>query len=238
MSTIRTLVISDIHGCYEEFMEMLDKIEYVPNDDKLVLLGDYIDRGKDSKLVIEKVMDLSRMNNVTVLKGNHEEMLLKFLESPLETGHWWMQNGGDTTLKSYLGSDADPYNLGYFEEAKRDLESNFKSEIEFIKNMSSYSEDKEHIFVHAGIEPFTDDWKSNGDRVHLWTRELFLNYDHQQDKTVVFGHTPTISIQDHEGIYYGTRKIGIDGGCCFGHQLNCLEINDTGYVFHSINSKK
>ncbi|MEH7524970.1 metallophosphoesterase family protein, partial [Bacillus sp. JJ1503] len=101
----RTLVISDIHGCHDEFVKLLDITKYNPTEDQLILLGDYIDRGKDSKKVIDKVMELVS-NGAIALRGNHDDWLLCFLSDPEKTASYLAEGvGGFNTLISYLGLD-------------------------------------------------------------------------------------------------------------------------------------
>ncbi|MEK4006547.1 metallophosphoesterase [Paenibacillus sp. FSL H3-0333] len=69
---MRTLVISDIHGCYDEFNALLTRANYDPSEDKLILLVDYVDRGQKSKQVVAQVMNMIKHDNITALRGNHD----------------------------------------------------------------------------------------------------------------------------------------------------------------------
>lgn len=102
---MKTIVIGDIHGCYSELKKLITDLElngeYNKNTDKLVFLGDYIDRGKDSSLVIKFIRKLQKENkNVIALMGNHEDMLLEYYKNGDDT---WLWNGGKATQKSYYG---------------------------------------------------------------------------------------------------------------------------------------
>ena len=104
----RTLVISDIHGELTLFEELLQTAGYNPDKDQLILLGDYIDRGPDSKRVLEKVMELKHEGAV-VLKGNHEDMMVRAFKTDDERTwkNWINRNGGTETLKSYGFAESD-----------------------------------------------------------------------------------------------------------------------------------
>ena len=78
---MRALVISDIHGCLNEFLELLDLVDYQAGKDRLILLGDYVDRGPKSKEVVQKVMDLAKNDNVVVLRGNHDQRIVTLVEN-------------------------------------------------------------------------------------------------------------------------------------------------------------
>ncbi len=130
----RTLVISDIHGELTLFEELLQTAGYNPDQDQLILLGDYIDRGPDSKRVLEKVMEL-KDGGAVVLKGNHEDMMDRAFKTDDERTwkNWINRNGGTETLKSY----------GF-------AESDFKVEEEepFVKPTIHSDELEEHISFH------------------------------------------------------------------------------------------
>lgn len=98
----RTLVISDIHGELAMLTALLEKVSYTPGTDRLFLLGDYIDRGPESKATLDKVIELVA-GGAVALKGNHEDMMIKSLIDGNERiwRNWTGRNGGDATLQSY-----------------------------------------------------------------------------------------------------------------------------------------
>ncbi|WP_308860235.1 hypothetical protein [Paenibacillus radicibacter] len=104
--------------------------------------------------------------------------------------------------------------------------------------MPYYHEDDNNIFVHAGINPFYADWRKQSEDDFIWIRDIFIKCKTSLDKKVVFGHTPTIKIHDKEEIWFGEDKIGIDGGCCFGLQLNLLEISNEGYKTYFVRKNR
>ncbi|WP_317890316.1 metallophosphoesterase [Paenibacillus peoriae] len=99
--SIKTLVISDIHGCYDEFNFLLHKTKYTPENDKLILLGDYIDRGQKSKQVVEQVINLQNEWGIVALKGNHDDMFVAAINNDSEElDAQWLNNGGFQTVES------------------------------------------------------------------------------------------------------------------------------------------
>ncbi|MBA9083758.1 serine/threonine protein phosphatase 1 [Fontibacillus solani] len=227
---MRKLVISDIHGCYDEFEELLNKVKYIPSEDQLILLGDYCDRGPKSKEVIEQVRRLVQQGNVIALRGNHDQLFIDAMEN--NENAIWMENGGISTIKSYVGKDwfKKGFNYPEYNRAKAFIKMYYQHHIDFLKSLPLYAEDDRHLFVHAGIDPaYSGDLQSHPDNIFLWGTKQFIGNDHQLNKTVVFGHIPTKRIHASTDIWFGNKKIGLDGGCYFGYQLNCLEIKNNRY---------
>ncbi|MCD6130112.1 MAG: metallophosphoesterase [Deltaproteobacteria bacterium] len=198
----RIFVIGDIHGCYERLKTLLEKL-HIKNNDMLIFLGDYIDRGTDSKKVVEEVINLKSQYHIITLLGNHEKMLLDILQKSLPI-EMWLFNGGETTLLSY---GIKKYNIS------SDL---FPPEhIEFFKSLLPYYEMDNYIFVHAGLKPNIPLEKQSIDDL-VWIRDEFIYSDCDFGKVVVFGHTPLA-----EPLFL-KNKIGIDTGAVYGEKLTCL----------------
>lgn len=239
---IRILAISDIHGSYSEFNALLSKVNYRPLEDKLILMGDYVDRGPDSKRLVEQVMMMHEEEGVIVLKGNHDKMAFDALtndDDKLDTH--WLSNGGYETLMSYCGADPDflKEDFGWKDYVllKEKIRQNYGHHLDFINSLPLYYETEEHIFVHAGINPKVEDWKQQESYDFIWIRELFYrNPVVSTDKTVVFGHTSTMDLHESEEVWFSPDgdKIGIDGGCAYGQRLNCLEICAGEYITHYV----
>lgn len=227
-------MISDIHGCYQEFNQLLSKVKYDPKVDQLILVGDYCDRGPDSKDVIEQVMLLVETQGVIAIRGNHDQMLVDALLHGQDSR--FLRNGGFSTLESYCGWDffGGNFSLDRYREAKEYMLQHYADHFDFLKQLPFYYEDDKHIYVHAGIDPACEDWKQTLPMDFLWIREPFIEHPTNLDKTVVFGHTPTIDFHGTADIWFAEDKIGLDGGCCFGYQLNCLEITKDAYFTHFV----
>ena len=212
MAKMRTIAISDVHGCYNELKELIKTLEeegkYNKNTDRLIFLGDYIDRGKDSRLVIKYIRELQEYNdNVIALMGNHEDMLLDYLCDRSES---WVYNGHMTTLNSYDGFDKQ-----------------FGDDIVWMENLPLYFEDEHFIYVHAGIDP-SKPMEMQKKNTLLWVREDFIYDETECDKRVIFGHTPTMNLNGGSKpvMTYGNGNIDIDTGCVYGGALTALIIND------------
>ncbi|WP_239004676.1 metallophosphoesterase family protein [Paenibacillus tepidiphilus] len=227
------MAISDIHGCHRELNALLAKADYSPSRDRLVLMGDYVDRGPDSRAVVEQVMALHEQHGAVVLKGNHDQMACDALNSEdddkLDTH--WLTNGGYQTLMSYCGQQFFVQEAGWteYKRAKAYLKEEFGDHFDFLNRLPVYYESEQHLFVHAGIDPAVTDWRTQRPYDFIWIREAFHKHPVvTTDKTVVFGHTPTLGLHQREEIWYSPLgdKIGIDGACAYGHRLNGLGIHE------------
>lgn len=228
-----TYVMSDIHGEYEKFMQMLSRIDLSPNDE-LFILGDIVDRGADPVKILKYIIDKP---NIIPLLGNHEAMALSVLrrlnveitaencESHIDTETIenimdYMQEGGDTTLKDFK----------QLPPAEREML------ISFMEDFSLYETvdvgDASFILVHAGLGNFGKDKK-----LSEYTPEELLGmrpvcdgqrFDFGLDSPVyiVAGHTPTKLICGKWEIYRDACNIYIDCGAVFGGRLACLRLDD------------
>lgn len=215
---MRKIVVGDIHGCYSELKILIEELKakgkYNHKQDRLIFLGDYIDRGDDSREVIKYVRELERENkNVIALMGNHEDMLLEYFDNGSRS---WLYNGYQTTIDSYKGYDEE-----------------FLDDIYWMNNLPLYFEDDNFIYVHAGINKSLPTEKQSKDTL-LWIREAFYRNKKRNKKTVIFGHTPTelmVNRKHTDSIYdkplfNDDNSIGIDTGCVFGGMLTALIINN------------
>ncbi|GAB4172823.1 MAG: metallophosphoesterase family protein [Geothermobacteraceae bacterium] len=196
----RMLAIGDIHGCLDLFDRLLDRVALMP-EDRLILLGDLIDRGPDSYAVVERVLELrNRLPGLMVLRGNHEQMLLDYLAG--RDTLMFLANGGDATLSSYrrAGFDTIP-------DKHRD----------FFAGLPTLHREDGFIFVHAGLRPGIPVEQQQEEDL-LWIRGPFLHSDWDFGATVVFGHTPQADILRRPG------RIGLDTGAVYGGSLSCVDL--------------
>lgn len=204
---MRTIVIGDIHGCYNELKELMSTLEteevYNKNTDKLVFLGDYIDRGSDSRLVIKFIRELQENNdNVIALMGNHEDMLLDYMKDISDN---WTFNGYASTMESYKG-----------------FEKQFKKDVQWMRTLPIYHEDEHFIYVHAGIDPYKP-MEEQDEFDMLWVREPFIYNAKKYHKKVIFGHTPTVFLnEDYKPVMTYAGNVDIDTGCVYGGALTAL----------------
>lgn len=202
--------ISDIHGCYSQFMALLEKIQF-SDDDFLFLLGDYIDRGPDSKKILDFV--IKSPSHVKCLMGNHEEMMVMAYKDPENNEDWWIGNGGDAALKSFGKSSATKIPKKY---------------ITLIEKMPLFARYKNFILSHAGVNTNS---KKDMFRNTTTNRAFVLwNRNVKEDKRgkirIVVGHTP-VSLSEAK-LSAKTGKIMIDGGCSMGGKLiaYCLDTDE------------
>jgi len=193
---LQYIAIGDIHGCLKSLKALWQKISDY-NDVKFIFVGDYIDRGPDSKGVIDFLIDIQSDHDCLYLRGNHEQMLLDALEQQA-ISHWF-RNGGEATLASY-GSDLNIKNIP-------------QSHLDFIKNTVLYFDTDEYFFAHAGAPPEmtieTSIKSPESQDYFLWGRDHLNALSTSWEKTVVFGHTPrAFPIRR-------PRMLGIDTGCVY-----------------------
>jgi serine/threonine protein phosphatase 1 len=212
MEKDRTFVVGDVHGCLGMLTRLMDKIDWRPDRDALIFLGDYIDRGFDSKGVVDLILELRRISpRVECLIGNHEELFLDFLNGG--DLHAFLVNGGLNTLQSYK--------LDY--RLKTPLIP--PEHLSFFQNLRPWIELEEYYLVHAGFRPAVAVERQAIEDM-LWIREPFISSDYDFGKPVIFGHTPFVEPLVRE------NRIGLDTGAVYGNKLTCLEL--PAVKFHSV----
>lgn len=223
---VRTLVISDIHGCCRHLTELLRTAEYSASRDRLILIGDYVSRGPSSRETVDLVKRLVEEQGAIALQGNHDYRFVRVMENAASGSEVerFFRFGGVETLQSYCGTERiEPERL---DEYRSLVTREFASHLRFLKSLPFWHEDDRHLFVHAGIRPSKGSPREQDIRDLLTIREDFWLHGTNLDKIVVFGHTPARHIHGSDDIWFGGDKIGIDGGCVFGGQLNGLELKD------------
>ena len=215
---ISLLAIGDIHGCFDQARTLIDQTH---TDQQLIFLGDYIDRGPQSKEVLAYVQEKVAAGAIA-LKGNHEDLFMQFMNKPDYNASLYLPQGGYQTFLSYGYKIMEPASV-----AKSFL-STFHEDYEFIAKLPLYHETEDFIFVHAGVSPFVDDWRDTSPEDFLWIREWFHNSPNFSGKRVVFGHTPTslLNKDKSDSVWFSEdrSKIGLDGGAVFGGLLHALDI--------------
>lgn len=232
-------IIADIHGCYAEFLELLEKIGF-GDDDELFVLGDAMDRGPDPIKVIQDIMSRP---NVSYILGNHDDMMLQSLkklavdisearlidlsDDDFISYYHWLREGGAVTEEQFR-------QLSH--EERRDV-------LDFLECASAYemieNDGKLYILVHAGIHNFDPDKEMDeySPSDFLWER---MDYSKQYFPSnrifLVTGHTPTIMFREDKKplVYQENGHIALDCGCVFGGNLAayCIETGEITYVPH------
>ena len=211
------IAIGDIHGCAKTLEALLKKIASYENR-TFVFIGDYIDRGPDSKHAVDLLLDFSKDRDCVMLRGNHEQMMIDAHDRG--DVQLWLLNGGEATLHSY---DA-PFN-------KLDLPSQHHH---FYRNTKIYYDTPDYFFVHAGVPPdlTVEEAKNTEDMEEsfLWSRAHLDAYENVWEKKVVFGHTPKPEP------LIKNKMIGIDTGCVYSHmgryhKLTAVKLPEEEFIF-------
>lgn len=167
-----TYAIADLHGRFDLLKKALEAVTNHAGDHdyKVITLGDYVDRGPESRQIIQHLMDAQDQGRPLIcLKGNHEDMMHETLMAPLDP-NWWVGNGGETTLKSY----------------NNEVPSNH---LHWIGSLPTIYVDRHRIFVHAGVDP-TKSLDEQTDEFKLWYRYIDGADIGHGERHVVHGHTP------------------------------------------------
>lgn len=207
----RFFVVGDIHACPREVETLLSSLALTP-EDRLVFLGDYVDRGPDARAVVDLLVGMKAdgVCQMTFLKGNHEDMFLDFLGYEGRYGEAFLANGGHATAKSY----GIPQDLMGREAASLLPPAH----LDFYLSLETVLVENEILCVHAGLDPRRPLSEQSEEEL-LWIRQEFIFHPHNFSYTVVFGHTP-----HREVLFDLPFKIGIDTGLVYGGKLSCLEI--------------
>lgn len=201
----KIFAIGDIHGCAAELRALLELLP-IDSSSTVVFLGDYIDRGPHSREVVDTIIELRARCKVVALRGNHEAMLLEFLDGsdPRRVARF-IYNGGSSTLAAY----ADERGHYVFPE----------EHLRFYNELPLFFDDGAHFFVHAGVPdvPLDEiDLELHADEL-VWLRKEFIQSSFQWDRCIVHGHTPVASVD------FTKRRINIDTGCVYGRELTAME---------------
>ena len=225
-----TFVIGDVHGRRAQLRQLLAMLPRHPARDRLVLLGDLIDRGEDIPGTVADVVEMHHTNppgSVVCLRGNHEQMLLDFLD---EGAPLWLHPavGGQHTFGQYTGYKLTEELRAWWEEAQRRLLDAMPQEhLSFLRATSLFHEDEHALYVHAGLDGEKHPQETDA-RHLLWSRDPDF-YKHYYGKPCVFGHTPTPLLPllgriGRHGIYVSHSAIGIDTGYDESSPLTCLQL--------------
>jgi len=202
-------IISDVHGCLKTLVCLVEKLKLKP-EDQLFLLGDYIDRGSDSRGVLDYLIDLQKHYSVFALKGNHEDDIESMEEA-----------NNEKLFANYL--EAEPDSI---------VNSDFSVDVKyqhFIANLPYYIELENHFLVHAGFNFKRQQCFEDTDDM-LWIRRWNYDAKKAKNKTIIHGHTVNNLTDIKRNIARNEKIIPLDNGCFFagavGHgNLLCLNLN-------------
>jgi serine/threonine protein phosphatase 1 len=210
----RLFAISDIHGCFRPFYELVVNLLKLTKSDRLILLGDYIDRGEESKEVIDFIIDLQERGfDIKALIGNHEQMLIDSYYEP-DLMNLWAMNGGLSTLQSFGISNI------------REID---KLYLEFFNSLDYYLILDNTIFVHAGFDDLVTDPFLDKQSM-IWECSLSYQNPLLSGKTIIHGHRPKTISYVNRLLREKSPVIPIDTGCVYDKEtgygfLSALELN-------------
>ena len=220
-------VVGDIHGCHvllaQIHKKILDKSNHTSGNKLLIYLGDYIDRGPKIKETIQALLDFQPDNFEQIfLLGNHEQMMLDFINKVPDSLYLWILNGGDETLISYGIKDVE----SFYDETKsneilyNELVNNIPQDhLQFFNNLSLSYQWSGYFFVHAGIDPDIPLDKQDKHTL-IWQRSSkFLSNTKVFEKIIVHGHTSQAKIENL------ANRINLDTGAFYTGILSCLIID-------------
>ena len=228
--------IGDIHGCLNELTKLHKNIlsyeKFRVKHDLLIYLGDYIDRGRYSKNVIDQILKLKN-NKIKIvnLMGNHDEFMIDFLFNRTNNIQDWLNFGADETFRSYGVEVVEFIKDGFEDDVISKLRNTLlkkmdDNHIDFFKNLQTSFSTEKYLFVHAGIDP-TKKLSDQTKKDFLWSRsKKFFSKDFKFEKIIVHGHTP------EQNIINDPYRINIDSGCYFSGKLTsvCLT-EDNNRIF-------
>jgi serine/threonine protein phosphatase 1 len=205
----KTYAIGDVHGCLDQLQRLVEICERDGGAQKIkfVFIGDYIDRGPDSRGVIDFLIDLQTWSpdEIVCLVGNHEAMLLAAIDDEANEPYW-LRNGGNETLYSYRAPS--PVDI-------------LRKHIEWLRSLPTFHDDGIRFFVHAGVHPDRPLDQQNEHDL-LWIREPFLSSTKDFGRLVVHGHSPIKSgVPDQR-----PNRLNIDTGAVYGRTLTAAVFTD------------
>ncbi|SFP50629.1 metallophosphoesterase family protein [Sphingomonas rubra] len=216
----RVYAVGDVHGCADQFEQLLAMIDADdaargPADTTLVLLGDLVDRGPDTRGVLEHAMRRAAHPRFALLKGNHEEMLLRAAAGHRPSLQLFNRYGGRDTLMSY-GVDPVAYDEASFEELEALIVASVPAAHRaFLDAGRPHLTVGDYLFVHAGIRPGVPLADQVGADLR-WIRDPFLGHRGSHGVMVIHGHT----ITDEPDVQ--SNRIGIDTGAYAGGPLTAI----------------
>ena len=221
----RVLAIGDVHGMYEKLIKLMDKIRFNPDEDLLIFLGDYIDRGPDPGRCLQYIFSLQQQypDVVVCLMGNHEVMMSSYFMQKrgsynnliVDYAGSWLDNGGLETLKQLDEMDAD---------TKEEL-------LQWVMNLPVKYQYQDYFFCHAGVDPDVPLAVQNEFDM-LWRRQQWWE-QYKGEETLVVGHTPVQKVMKLTGkerrtpkpLFLTNHVIMCDTGAYMsGGKLSCVDV--------------
>ncbi|PUB12120.1 metallophosphoesterase [Yoonia sediminilitoris] len=208
--------IGDVHGRLDLLDPLLDKLLRQP--DPIILVGDYIDRGDDSAGVVKRLHDLRNNKQVICLRGNHEEMLLKFIDKPRKNGRIWLRHGGLQTLASFgIGGVTAASGPDALMQAHSALYEILGDQIAWLAGLPYLWQSGNMAVTHAGADPLSA-LDAQSHRAMAWGHPAFLKTARTDGNWMIYGHKIMPEVTIHEG------KVAIDTGAYLTDRLSAIHV--------------
>lgn len=201
----RRFAVSDIHGCSKTLRKLVDEVLQLKPGDTLYLLGDLIDRGPDSKGILDYLLQLMDAGfDIRPIQGNHEEMLLNAVADPAACSLWF-GNGGWQTLREFCVNSPDAIPQRY---------------IDFLGQMPRIITTDDYVFVHAGLDfRLSDPLRDTSPQDLLWIRDFRVDPTKLDGRILVTGHCVIPLFEIRASL--GTHHIKLDNGCYDRGEICC-----------------
>jgi len=217
----RQFAISDIHGCLKTFRKLVLEVIILSKEDTLFLLGDYINKGADSRGVLDFIFELQNSGyKLKCLRGNHEQYLIDGLNYSWERIAF-LNRGGRETLQSFGVENINEIPEKY---------------LSFIQSLPFFFETENHLLIHAGLNFDLDDpYKDEFSMLNI--RRMEVDMKKTGNKNIIHGHVPNSYMDIENALSFHDNHISIDGGCVYSHihalnHLIALEINSGLLYLH------
>ncbi len=217
----RQFAISDIHGCLKTFRKLVLEVIILSKEDTLFLLGDYINKGTDSRGVLDFIFELQNSGyKLKCLRGNHEQYLIDGLNYSWERIAF-LNRGGRETLQSFGVENINEIPEKY---------------LSFIQSLPFFFETENHLLIHAGLNFDLDDpYKDEFSMLNI--RRMEVDMKKTGNKNIIHGHVPNSYMDIENALSFHDNHISIDGGCVYSHihalnHLIALEINSGLLYLH------
>jgi len=217
----RQFAISDIHGCLKTFRKLVLEVIILTKEDTLFLLGDYINKGTDSRGVLDFIFELQNSGyKLKCLRGNHEQYLIDGLNYSWERIAF-LNRGGRETLQSFGVENINQIPEKY---------------LSFIQSLPFFFETENHLLIHAGLNFDLDDpYKDEFSMLNI--RRMEVDMKKTGNKNIIHGHVPNSYMDIENALSFHDNHISIDGGCVYSHihalnHLIALEINSGLLYLH------